>query len=436
MSAGTLIRIGECIVTIYGGVRLAVRPCKMRWNHIASRIVFGALVVAGMAIESINTFWYKFSGIMTLVLAIYLFFVLLIFYRIHVLQLIAQNFCYWMSLSLLRHFIVCLCAMMRAETVEMYINEQYGQSWHWLHIVSMFIAMVVVLALLYFKRETDLIQCRFNRSYLLFVGIALAEILTEQYIFNDKNLDLVEGKFLFICILIFWTVASFGLLFFAYRNYQEASYHEKISDMNLHTMQKQYMLLQEMYTEKRRQVHDAVHHDVLLIGYLREGKTVEALEYLEKKLEESRRSQRNSYTGIDVIDLMLDYKINEAEKENIRVYLDLDVYFCPIEDTEMCILLGNLLDNAIEATAQLPLSQRRIQVFMRTPNNIFVLQMKNPFKEKRKLIEGHYMTTKIDKERHGLGLDSVKRIVEKYNGSLETDDDGKEFITNVTIFEI
>ena len=102
----------------------------------------------------------------------------------------------------------------------------------------------------------------------------------------------------------------------------------------------------------------------------------------------------------------------------------------------MCIVLGNLLDNAIEATAPLPLPQRQMQGFMRTPNKTCLLQVKNPYEGKRKKVEGYYLTTKPDKELHGLGLDSVDRIVKKYNGSIKINDNGREFIVDVTIFKV
>lgn len=435
MSVGALIRIVECIVTSYCGVQLAVRPCKMRWNHVAAKVIMWGLIAAGTVVECANTFWGKYSSIMTLVLSIYLFLILLIFYRIHVLQLLAQNFCYWMSLMVLRHLVVSICAMLRSESIYLYIDAQYGQSWHWLQIVSMLVTLGIVVALLYSRKDKALIQCRMKRGYVIFICIALAEILIEQYLFTDRNLKIVKGEFLLICMLLFWALISFVLVFFIYSNYQEVRYHEKMMDMSLRTLQNQYTLLQESYIEKRKQIHDAIHHDVLLIGYLREGDTEKALRYLENKLEQSRATQKNHYTGIEVIDLMLDYKINEAKKYDISVSLDADVYFCPIEDTEMCILLGNLLDNAMEAVRQLPLQERKILVFMRIPNDMFILEMKNPYKGKRRKVEGHYRTTKQDKESHGFGLDSVKQIVEKHGGYFEISDDGKEFIVNLCIFK-
>ena len=88
--------------------------------------------------------------------------------------------------------------------------------------------------------------------------------------------------------------------------------------------------------------------------------------------------------------------------------LDIQVLFCPLKQDEMCILLGNLLDNAIEAVREVERKKRKIKVRMMTPNNMFLLEIQNPYEEVRKKTEQQYLTTKTDHTLHGLGLGSVQ----------------------------
>ena len=113
--------------------------------------------------------------------------------------------------------------------------------------------------------------------------------------------------------------------------------------------------------------------------------------------------------------------------------LDIQVLFCPLKQDEMCILLGNLLDNAIEAVREVERKKRKIQVRMMTPNNMFLLENQNPYEEVRKKTEQQYLTTKTDHTLHGLGLGSVKQIVEKNGGFLEISDENQEFQVNITL---
>lgn len=436
MSIGAFIRILECVVTIFCGVRLAVRPCPMRWNSRAAKVIFWALVAAGMAFESVNIFWFKYSDILTLVISVYLFIILLIFYYIYFWQLFVQNFLYWFSIMIWRHFIIYICAMVASENIKIYITAAYGTPWHWIQIVSMLLTMAVVIRLCYAKREKELIRCRFKRGYVLFSIFILLEIFLEQIFFGRQNFTgEVEGNYLFICALVFWGVASLLMLFLIYNNYKEVSYHDRISRLNVDTLQKQYEILNEMYTQKRRQVHDAKYHDIVVSRYLREGEVDKALEYLDEKMDRADSIRTNCYCGIPVIDMMLNYKLDRAQKYDIKVDLNIDAYFCPIEDTEMSVILGNLLDNAIEAVRDLPKEQRRIYVSMLTPNSMFLLQIKNPYRGKRKRVGEHYMTTKEDKEMHGLGIGSVELIVNKYDGSMEIKDSGTEFTVDIGIYQ-
>lgn len=439
MSIGEIVRILECIVTIFCGVRLAVRPCSMRWENKLVKVLFWVLVAVGMVYESANIFWFKVSAIHTLQVSIYLFVICFIFYYIYFWQLLVQNFLYWFSIMIVRNFVVSICAILDSESVVTYITAEYGRPWHWLHIVCMIITMGIVILLWYIKRNKELIHCHFKRGYVLFSIPIISEVLVEQIFFARQNFSgKVEGNYFFICALIFWGLASLFMLFLVYNNYREASYQERISKLNVDTIQKQYEILKELYTIKRRQVHDGAYHDIVMSRYLREGKAEEALAYLDEKMDKSSSDisiQIKPYSGIAVIDRMLNFKLDVARKNNIEVELDIDAYFCPIEDTEMSVVLGNLLDNAIEAVKDLPKEERWIKISMITPNSMFLMEVKNPYRGRRKKVGDHYITTKADKEMHGLGMGSVELIVNKYNGSLDIKDNGKEFTVDVGLYQ-
>ena len=175
------------------------------------------------------------------------------------------------------------------------------------------------------------------------------------------------------------------------------------------------------------------HQHLLLEDYLVRGKKDEALSYLKEMNQSMERTSENRYSGFTVIDFMLDYKIQTAKKEGIDFFLDVQILFCPLKRDEMCILLGNLLDNAIEAVRGLDRENREIRVRMMTPNNMFLLEIQNPYEGVRKKVQERYLTTKSDHNLHGLGLDSVKRIVEKNGGFLEISDENQIFQVNVTL---
>ena len=91
-------------------------------------------------------------------------------------------------------------------------------------------------------------------------------------------------------------------------------YQQQISDMNFEMLKRQYEMIQKMYTEKRMLLHDSVYQDVLILEYLQDRKYEEAQTYFEKKIAATKKRSRNRYTGIEVLNLMLNYEIEQAEE--------------------------------------------------------------------------------------------------------------------------
>ena len=205
-------------------------------------------------------------------------------------------------------------------------------------------------------------------------------------------------------------------------------YQQHISDINFEMLKRQYETIQKMYTKKRMLLHDSVHQDVLILEYLQDGKYREAQTYFEKKIAATKKKSKNRYTGIEVLNLMLNYEIEQAEEKAIRVKCAVEAYHCPVDETELCIIIGNLFDNAIEAVKDLPDEQRQIDFSIQNPNGIFRIEITNPYEGERRKVEHHYPTTKKENtEMHGLGLMSVQKIVEKYDGYIEIIDENQKF---------
>lgn len=285
------------------------------------------------------------------------------------------------------------------------------------------------------RKDKGMILCKSNKEYIWLSLLVTLEQLINKLLFSSRMAMTDAGDInIFLMFLVFWFAFSLVLIIAISKAYKDVVHQERISQLNLSMLQKQYILFQEIYTEKRRQIHDSVQFDIMLMGFLKEGGIERAIHCLEEKLDQYSIKQKNRYTGIDVIDLMLTYKINEASQYDIAIQLNIDVFFCPVSETNMCIILGNLLDNAIDAVKDLKKEKRWIRIKMINPNSIFILEISNPYEGKRNKVEGHYVTTKLDKTMHGLGLDSVERIVNKVDGVMDIIDKDFIFTIVVTLF--
>ena len=203
--------------------------------------------------------------------------------------------------------------------------------------------------------------------------------------------------------------------------------------MNYERMAGQYAQIEELYAAQRRQIHDIRQQQILLADYLERGQVEEAKAYLKEASASLSRKTQNRYSGIATVDFILNYKENAGRERGISFQIEANVLFCPLKESEMCILLGNLLDNAMEAVEDLEPEKRGVSVHMRTENRMFFLEIKNAYLGPRRKAEGRYLTTKENDKMHGFGLESVRQIVDGNGGMLEIQDDGSIFEVSVIL---
>lgn len=170
-----------------------------------------------------------------------------------------------------------------------------------------------------------------------------------------------------------------------------------------------YVMQQEYYDQFRIQQEEtrALWHDISkLIRAAHLEDSGENMFYIQKMLDAIP-----CVVDVDnrVVNIILNEYIQAAKNEEIEVYLDVSV---PRElfvtAVDLYILLGNTLENAIEACSTVPISERRISVKLKTHNDILFYEIDNPFNK------GHLQRHR-DKG-HGYGLRNVQRCVEKYKG--------------------
>lgn len=263
----------------------------------------------------------------------------------------------------------------------------------------------------------------------------IRETVSGRMLFNIKAaIEGAKAEYIFIAVLLVYVMLSGIIMLVIVRIYQESKYQKQILDLNMNVLKQEYRLLLEAFAEKRRLVHDGINHDLVLLGMLKENKVDSATAYLEKKLEKTKVQSICRYTGVLVIDIILNYKIQYAMEQGITVNVDSAVHFCPMNEPDMCIVIGNLLDNAIDALMLAPEKEQVINMTIKTPNRMFLLDISNPYEGQRKKWDGHYVTTKSNRQIHGIGLSSVENTVMNNGGQMVIDDKNEVFKVSVTIF--
>ncbi len=179
-----------------------------------------------------------------------------------------------------------------------------------------------------------------------------------------------------------------------------------------------YKMLEEQYRQSERLRHDMKNHVIALSGLL-SGKEWEKMRAYLENLADGILETEGEVTGSRAVDALLKRKRNQAEKEKIGWECDVQVPGdCGVHEFDLCVLFGNILDNALEACAKLPHGERRfIEMEARQVKKLFLLEGKNSMDR-----NGRYIAGASDKENpweHGIGLLNVRDVVKRYNGVID-----------------
>ena len=185
-----------------------------------------------------------------------------------------------------------------------------------------------------------------------------------------------------------------------------------------------YRALLELYEKKSVLVHDMKNHLLAMAKMLEEGQKEETLAYITQMTGGIRKSGSVIHTNHKMLDSILNQKFQEAREAQIDIQCAYDdMRDLKLDLAEICSLLANLLDNAIEAAGKCPDgAERRIDVACRKQGRMLVVSVSNSVPEENKLEPDALLrTTKADKEMHGFGMISVKKVISSHGGYMKTD---------------
>ena len=179
-----------------------------------------------------------------------------------------------------------------------------------------------------------------------------------------------------------------------------------------------YKLLAEEREVQRTLVHDTRNHLQVLSGMLSEGRTQAAMEYLQD-LTQRIRTTTPHLCADPVMNLILAEGAKQAKAHTIRFDFDVPAgSIAFLDDADKTALFGNLLSNALEAAAKTTARWVELRTMFKSDPGIVVISISNSCETAPHTDEhGHYLTTKKDKRLHGLGLKSILRVIQKYEGN-------------------
>lgn len=204
------------------------------------------------------------------------------------------------------------------------------------------------------------------------------------------------------------------------------------SFMNMQKQQYDYQLQQS--EALRRFKHDLANHIGALRELISQKKTEAAKEYIDTIWNIQNEFDLKLHTGDSFLDVILNYYLNLAEKENIEFTVSGRLSEkMELEMFDITTLMGNILQNAVEAAAKAAFPKIRVEL-IEHEKEIFIV-VSNSADEKADKKKGLFMTSKKDKLNHGFGLKNIAAIAKKYHGEyyMESTEENGEAIFKISI---
>lgn len=216
------------------------------------------------------------------------------------------------------------------------------------------------------------------------------------------------------------------------------SYHEKMEKELLYQQNNAYIKQFDIINRSQENIkilrHDLKNHMSVLQALIEKNDSIEALQYMHSIFNFINCGDEYVKSGNTEVDSILNYKMHEAQKRGIEVYMNLSIpEKLNIKPFDLSIVLGNLLDNAIEAASKLG-KEKVIKASVELDRNILYISISNPFDGKLLYKAGKLKTTNKEKENHGFGLSSMKKAIGKYNGTINIHHTDTMFYADVLMY--
>jgi sensor histidine kinase regulating citrate/malate metabolism len=208
----------------------------------------------------------------------------------------------------------------------------------------------------------------------------------------------------------------------------------KLKQDQAEILERDYQALRRTYANNAKLYHDLHNHIEAIYQCLTQGDIQEAVQYCEELRTPVREISQTVWTGDKAIDYLISSKIALAEQEHIQTEVNIEYpRNTNIRSVDLTTILGNLLDNALEAAETAPEHLRFLHLTVRRINAMLIVKVENGSGEAPTQENGNLLTSKMDKAFHGWGLKSVQTAAEHYDGVINTEYTDGIFKTVVTL---
>lgn len=331
--------------------------------------------------------------------------------------------------SILIYGINMACDVLAIYTFSNYIvGEGYNQVAAYITVLLISICEFIVEKLVIKKGEIFFAPPYWNILILIpIVSIITLLGLLMNNLNNQKILVLVSGGILFINMLIFYL---YNALMTTYLKLEDNVIFER--QINMYANQLEVLMQSEEKINALR--HDMKHHLIELLIMADKDKRDEIIIYIQSMQMFMENKNEYSCSGNREVDSILNYMLNKAQKVLNKVDYKISIpKEMRLRSFDLNVILGNLLENATLAAKKS--EDKWLSIFINYDKGMLFINIQNSYDKVLK--QGNkYLTIKNETDKHGIGLQNVKRVVSSYCGSMEISDKDSIFDVKIMLYTL
>lgn len=278
------------------------------------------------------------------------------------------------------------------------------------------LAAAEILLHLLKRQESSISYFRLEIVTLLGINILFMATVAGLFYYNNQFLSVESALSLMFSSFTLMSIVTVLILYKVAKKSQEITQNK----LQMQTIEMETRLtdnLVDVTTNLRNLRHDMNNHFGILQGLLSLSEYDEASAYLDSILESLKVANNFVFTDNKKLSVLINSKVSKSNTLNIPIEAEIHTNDFPMDDQDLCALIGNVLENAIEASTQA--EHPAISFSIEKEDSNCVIRCANSFSVEPIFCNGELPTTKTDKEIHGIGTQIIKSIARKYHGEAE-----------------
>lgn len=274
-------------------------------------------------------------------------------------------------------------------------------------------------------------------AFIFLLNMCLS-ILLIDFVYYDNIPTWYNFIKRFTVLIILTTILMIFYLLYATISNTRLKQLTENYEKQINIQSEHYKKLAAANVDVRRFKHDFKNMSIAIEKLLSDGNTEEALNLLKSSVNsfDSHDNTINPFkSGNPIADALLADKQKMAHSAGATIEFEGAIPAELLSPTDICVLLGNTLDNAIEACQKFPHNiHKTIRISANCVGSIAFIMIENPVTEKANIKNNHIKTSKENKTLHGFGLYSLNSIVKKYSGTLKISSTDSKFTVEISLF--